>query len=291
MRNCFICEKPQPKKLLLSTNECNIVRCDKCNLIYDDKAAFIETKEDDIYSDGLDGHYSSEYIKQVSDQGVHKEIEVELMKNIRKYIRNASNKKFLDIGSSVGKFLEEAIENGFEPYGVEISKKACDIAIKNLPDAEIFCGEIFDAKYPDEYFDVINISAVLVHSEDPKKFLQEIYRILKPGGYLFIDDNCYNYFRLDNFIFKLLTGEQRDYKWRLNFFTIKTFNKFISATPFKIVTIYRYGFSDKIIHNFIPMNYKKNFFIKIILYMIRIIKPDKIIMASRIFQAVLVKKY
>jgi len=49
-----------------------------------------------------------------------------------------------------------------------------------------FQGDIWEAKYPENYFDFIHISHVIEHVLDPKAYISEMKRILKPGGFLAI---------------------------------------------------------------------------------------------------------
>ena len=287
MRKCFICNSFEPTQLLFSNKDSHIVRCKKCGLIYDDCLKFIESEMDDVYSDGENGHYPSNYVQRAL-MGGRKPLKLELMKNIRNFISHPEGKKFLDIGCSVGDFLEIVSNNGFEIFGLDISKNACGIARDRNKDAQIFAGEIFDAHYPSNYFDIVNISAVLVHTKDPRCFIDEVYRILKPGGFLFIDDASYEFFRFYNFICKLLFHEDKNYKYFLNFFTLNTFSKFVATIPFRLLKIFPYYYSDELSKSYFKPFQNKTA-IKFLLKFIRIIKIDKILGKARLFQVVLIK--
>ncbi len=47
-------------------------------------------------------------------------------------------------------------------------------------------GDIEDMPFPDESQDAIFCSAVLEHVKNPIKGCQEMYRVLKPGGYIYV---------------------------------------------------------------------------------------------------------
>ncbi len=48
-----------------------------------------------------------------------------------------------------------------------------------------FCN-ILELDLQEEYFDFIHCSGVVHHTQNPKKAVEELYRCLKPGGYLYI---------------------------------------------------------------------------------------------------------
>jgi SAM-dependent methyltransferase len=50
----------------------------------------------------------------------------------------------------------------------------------------ISCTLLCGANYPDSFFDFIHISHVIEHVLDPRGYIQEMKRILKPGGYMAI---------------------------------------------------------------------------------------------------------
>jgi len=49
---------------------------------------------------------------------------------------------------------------------------------------EIYCGQLHQACFADDSFDVVTMWHVLEHVEDPKRCLTEVHRVLKPHGLL-----------------------------------------------------------------------------------------------------------
>ena len=88
--------------------------------------------------------------------------------------------KFLDIGCGRGEFLRGFIDCGVKGYGIDRSsaaKKYCpeaDLKIANLENQSL--------PYPNNYFDVVYSKSVIEHFYYPEKLIQEIFRVLKPGG-------------------------------------------------------------------------------------------------------------
>jgi SAM-dependent methyltransferase len=75
-------------------------------------------------------------------------------------------------------------DRGFEVHGVEISAEATRGADSR---AEIrIAPHLADARYGDHFFDTVIIWHVLEHLHDPRGVLEEIHRILRPGGKLIV---------------------------------------------------------------------------------------------------------
>jgi len=92
--------------------------------------------------------------------------------------------EFLDLGCDDGIWtlkMAQAIGTD-KTYGLEIVKEAGDKAKKR--GITVSTGNLNDTfPFKDGTFDVVNASQVVEHIADTDKFMDEIYRILKPGGY------------------------------------------------------------------------------------------------------------
>jgi SAM-dependent methyltransferase len=92
--------------------------------------------------------------------------------------------RVLDIGCGRGVILGALASRNFEVHGVEMSAAAARGAD---PRAQIrIAPELRDAGYPDAHFDQVILWHVLEHLRDPRGTLQEIHRILRPGGRLIV---------------------------------------------------------------------------------------------------------
>lgn len=92
--------------------------------------------------------------------------------------------KILDVGCGVGDGLSFYRDRGASTYGVEINPKACEEGRNK--GHHIFCGQLFDAGFEGEFFEVIRFHQSLEHMLSPKKILLEAYRILRRGGRVWI---------------------------------------------------------------------------------------------------------
>jgi 2-polyprenyl-3-methyl-5-hydroxy-6-metoxy-1,4-benzoquinol methylase len=90
--------------------------------------------------------------------------------------------RLLDVGFGAGTILDCAADLGWEAHGIEVSKPAIEKAL--LSNHQVFYGNLHEAGYPTDHFDVVTSSEILEHLDSPKDELREIWRILRPGGLL-----------------------------------------------------------------------------------------------------------
>jgi len=91
--------------------------------------------------------------------------------------------RLLDIGCGNGTtYLTRMRTMGWDTYGVELNDRACKYAI--AAGHNIFCGQLSDAAWPNDYFDAISLWDTLEHIHNPRQVLTECRRILKPDGIL-----------------------------------------------------------------------------------------------------------
>lgn len=150
----------------------NVVKCKKCGLVYVNPRP---TKRE------IGKFYPETYYVGPADaeSGIDK-FQYIRMKKIKKFKKSG---KILDVGCGPGYFLAVAKKNGWQAHGVEVSKIAADYAKKKFG-IKVFAGELRQADYPDEYFDVVTLWHVLAHLPNPSETLAEVNRILKKDGLL-----------------------------------------------------------------------------------------------------------
>ena len=96
----------------------------------------------------------------------------------KEYIK--PNSRILDIGSANSAFINESDRQGHDAYGVELNEHIVN-------GDRTYIGDLFDHSFPTGVFDVVTLHDVLEHLINPAEIIQEIHRILKPGGRVIID--------------------------------------------------------------------------------------------------------
>lgn len=95
-------------------------------------------------------------------------------------------KNLLEIGCGVGIDLVRFARGGAKVTGIDLSKTAIDLACKNFQQGEqnadlrVMNGECM--QFADNTFDVVYAHGVLQYTADPAKMIDEIHRVLRPGG-------------------------------------------------------------------------------------------------------------
>lgn len=99
--------------------------------------------------------------------------------------RLSSGSSILDVGCGNGQFLMDMHSMGFHVAGTELSTASAARVPKAIA-GNIHVGQLTQLKLPAGQFDAITLWHVLEHLADPYVACQEIHRLLKPDGWLFI---------------------------------------------------------------------------------------------------------
>ncbi len=171
--------------------------------------------------------FSSEFTqnryRKIAEQGFWNSEEI----LIDKYFKTGS--RILDIGCGSGRTAFSLHKNGFEVVGVDITPAMVDSAkkitsLKNV-DIDFKVGDATCLEFSNDFFDGAIFAnsgwAQIPGKKNRQKALNEIYRVIRPGGYF------------------ILNAHQRYYFGSYLFFWIKQWIKFYILKPlgFKIKEI------------------------------------------------------
>jgi ubiquinone/menaquinone biosynthesis C-methylase UbiE len=117
-------------------------------------------------------------------------------KYLKKEIKwDLSNLKVLDLGCGTGRNSNYLAERGSEVVGLDISRTAIALAKEQAVAMDVadkvdyFCQSMGESyKFPDEHFDlVLDItSSNALNEKEREIYINEVYRVLKPGGYFLV---------------------------------------------------------------------------------------------------------
>lgn len=200
----------------------NVVRCQKCGLVYVNPRP--AKKE-------IGKFYPKTYFwGPAAANGDIDKYQYEKMEKIKR-IKKVG--KILDVGCGAGYFLAVAKENGWGTHGIEVSKIAASYAREKFG-IDVFVGELREAGYPDEYFDVVTLWHVLAHLPDPSETLAEVNRVLKKDGLLVLTVPNIGGFQAK--IFKEFWFHL-DVPRHLYFFELGTLKQMLGKSGFKVLKV------------------------------------------------------
>lgn len=91
----------------------------------------------------------------------------------------------LDVGTGLGMFLRLAKEKGFEVAGVEPNREAAT-ELENRYGISVHCCLLEDLSTKEKY-DAVTMLDIIEHMSDPRKAIDIVNGVLKPGGLLLIE--------------------------------------------------------------------------------------------------------
>lgn len=91
-------------------------------------------------------------------------------------------RSFLDVGCATGALVEYLGNRGWKSEGVEVCGSSADWGRK-VREVKIHTGTLDSLNLPSESLDLVHSSHVIEHVPEPRQFLEEIFRVLKPGGW------------------------------------------------------------------------------------------------------------
>lgn len=101
-------------------------------------------------------------------------------------------RRLLDAGCGDGIYLVEAARRGAQVSGVDISEAMLIVARRRAADAsvnvDLHQGDIQSLPFDDDTFDIVTAITVLCFVPDPQQAIDEMARVLTPGGQLVIGE-------------------------------------------------------------------------------------------------------
>lgn len=132
---------------------------------------------------GVNSPQEYDRIYEVRKQAGPDSFDVKRWKLLLKYYRGG---KLIDLGCLDS--LVPEIAHGWYPkeeiWGLDVAKEAIDDMRRRYPYLYWQTGDVYDNKFPDNYFTYATAGELIEHLDDPEKFFAETFRTLKRGGIL-----------------------------------------------------------------------------------------------------------
>ncbi len=179
---CGGCEvRPRWKK-----DGLGIVACRRCGLVFASpretrRAAAARYSRRDYFR--TDRQLAYGYDDYAAHRDLHEQMFRQGLQRLER--RLPSRGRLLDVGCALGFLLAVARERGFDPEGVDVSEWACERA-RRLTGLPVHQGTLGELRLPAGSFDALTAFDVVEHVHDPRAFLKEAARLLRPGGWLFL---------------------------------------------------------------------------------------------------------
>lgn len=136
----------------------------------------------DKYQLNFSDYHQTLYDKEGRQQKADKILAV-----LKDHLGALDNLRLLDIGSSTGIITSYLSANFRQTEGIDIDENAVRFAQENFENEHLHfhLQDSMNIKFPDSSFDVVNCTHIYEHVPDSKRLMDEIYRVLRPGGVCF----------------------------------------------------------------------------------------------------------
>lgn len=151
-----------------------LLRCSDCSLVWLGNAPSAAE---------MHHHYTEAYHRLISGAGENSPDR--WRDRIQTLKRHKHSGAMLDLGCSSGGFLGFFQDESWKLYGIEMSAE-CAKRAEARTGAHVFVGDILDAPFSPESFDVITCFDVLEHLYEPRQVMKKVAEWLKPGGVFYV---------------------------------------------------------------------------------------------------------
>jgi len=190
--NCLICGSGAKEEIAKAKDydagydiEWRVARCLNCGFVFTDPRPTMECMLKYFYPQDYVCYQMDRlpFLSRTSTQMQWDKGMAIMLEEIKKLLSNPNEGTILDVGCAHGQILEYfRTRTSWELVGVEPNAEVAEQAKR--AGVEVCVSTLENAKLPESSFDVVLLSHVLEHVDDPDATIREIYRILKPEGHL-----------------------------------------------------------------------------------------------------------
>lgn len=181
-RECIACAG-NTFKFIIGQGDYTIYRCNSCGLVFTSPLLQQEQLKG-FYENFAFNQFEAKYSRENAE--IAARVIAGQLKVLRSYAAALPGADYLDIGCGNGYYCFGAKENGLNAVGVDLDTGAAEFAEKNLG-INVLAKGLEECNFSDNRFGLINSRQLIEHLPEPLKFLKEVYRILKPGGFFVLE--------------------------------------------------------------------------------------------------------
>lgn len=183
-RCCDLCDSDD-KEFAFSyrKGKFKLFRCLNCGFYYLNPMPIIDKRAIE-HTYGAQSTYSFNPVikREVVDPVIRMRLSIEF-NCLTEYIKTG---RLLEVGCGEGDALIYAKELGFSAMGIEFTPRYAKYC-KDVLNLDVSQGTLVEQQFEENSFDVIMYLMVLEHTPSPRTEVDEIKRILKPGGLLYLN--------------------------------------------------------------------------------------------------------
>ena len=184
--SCAICGEDNAAFLFSKWGH-NVVRCRHCGLSYVNPRNFRVESDD---------YFRGPYLSTIEENGTLKSgiehLYSAVVNNLNTYLAAG---RLLDVGCAMGHFMAFARGRGWSVHGVECSRYAADYGRERWGLRIQPVCDLREARLPDNHFDACVLIEVAEHLPYPRVTFTEVFRLLKPGGMVYVTTPNFSSFR------------------------------------------------------------------------------------------------
>ena len=182
---CDLCGSSE-REILATVADGDYFTCSSCGLVYAiaDQNSLSTFYDHSYYTQGARTRYVTRVSNGVADEPKwSRRWHRKTAERLESFEAHRQNGTFLEIGCSLGDFLNVVHHAGWNAVGIEISEAAASYA-RDKWNLDVRTGTV-ESVVPElepESFDVIWAANLLEHVVSPSEFLTDVEKLLRPGG-------------------------------------------------------------------------------------------------------------